>query len=382
MVFDLAVIGGGPAGLIAAREASRKGLDVILFEEDPEIGEPERCAGLLNLAGLRRLSIPLSRKYVQNILSGAIFYVCGKSYVIDAQRPVAAVVNRKHFDQELARQAEKAGAQILCETRVKDVEKKMNSLMLRTTSGDFHASWVIDAEGAGAMLLRKFLGVCTNESKWIPIIQLFVEDHELDKRYAHIYFKKYLPDFFAYLIPIDQSFGKLGVASRGINLEKCLHRFLAEEFPNVRILKEIRYVIYTGFPLDYLDFSKRFIPVGDAAGHVKATTGGGVIMGGLISMNIASAIAETVGNGNPTPFIENAIQIIRELRRIALLRTILQKIPQSLYGLFLGVASSETAGMRIASFWDMDFQVSSLVSGLLGRRFGLYYSSRGFSRNE
>ncbi|RLI42623.1 hypothetical protein DRO64_06190, partial [Candidatus Bathyarchaeota archaeon] len=50
----VAVIGGGPAGLLAAREICRRGLDLHVFEEDLEIGSPERCGGLLSLRGLER----------------------------------------------------------------------------------------------------------------------------------------------------------------------------------------------------------------------------------------------------------------------------------------------------------------------------------------
>jgi len=382
MIFDLAVIGGGPAGLIAAREAAEKALEVVVFEEHSEIGEPERCAGLLSLAGLQKISIPQLGSYVQNVLRGAVFYIHRRRYLIDTQRPVAAVVNRKLFDQELAKQAEKAGARILRGARVKDVEKIGDALILRTRGEEIRASWVIDAEGAGAALLRKFLRKGTESAKWIPIIQLMIEGHELDERYAHIYFKRYLPDFFAYLIPINRDLGKLGVASRCPDLRKRLLRFLREEFPHVKILKQIRYVIYTGSPIIDLDLSKHFIPVGDAAGHVKATTGGGVIMGGLYSRNVAAAISEMVNRGDPAPYLENAFKVVEELRRIAFLRSIMREIPQIFYAPILASACSKPLKALLAAWWDMDFQVSSLFSGSLKRSFGLYCSSRGFSQNE
>jgi digeranylgeranylglycerophospholipid reductase len=71
--LDVAVVGGGPAGLIAAREAARRGLAVAVFEEDWAIGRPERCAGLYSVDGLRRLGIPTSGHHVQNRVRGAVF---------------------------------------------------------------------------------------------------------------------------------------------------------------------------------------------------------------------------------------------------------------------------------------------------------------------
>jgi len=41
---DVLVVGGGPAGLSAARAAARRGLKTIVIEEHEEIGVPVQCA--------------------------------------------------------------------------------------------------------------------------------------------------------------------------------------------------------------------------------------------------------------------------------------------------------------------------------------------------
>ena len=42
--YDVLVIGGGPAGALAARTAAEKGLSACLVEKRPAIGAPVRCA--------------------------------------------------------------------------------------------------------------------------------------------------------------------------------------------------------------------------------------------------------------------------------------------------------------------------------------------------
>ncbi|MCW4026273.1 MAG: FAD-dependent oxidoreductase, partial [Candidatus Bathyarchaeota archaeon] len=71
---DIAVIGAGPAGLIAAREAAERGTDVTIFEEDSEVGVPCHCAGLLSLNGMKEIKIPPDDSYVQNKVRGAHFF--------------------------------------------------------------------------------------------------------------------------------------------------------------------------------------------------------------------------------------------------------------------------------------------------------------------
>ncbi len=362
-MLELSVIGGGPAGLIAAREAARRGVEVAVFEEHPEIGEPERCAGLLSISGLEKIGVSAYGPYLQNLVRGVVIRnIAGRSYLIDSKRSMAVVVSRKLFDLELAKQAEKAGARIICGNRVKKILRCGQAFSLTTTAGDFRSKWVIDAEGAGGSLLRSFLGVGTEPSKWIPIIQLIVENHNLDKRFVYIYFKKYLPHFFSYLIPIDEDLGKLGVASRVPDLKKRLKRFLKEEFPDVRILGRSSHVIYSGFPVNScLLFPLRFIPVGDAAGHVKATTGGGVIMGGLISENMASAIAEKIEGRCPQRFLAASKKVVAELKKIALLNNLIKRGSYTAVTPILALASSKIGEAYLSRSADMDFQVTSIL---------------------
>jgi len=356
----VAVIGSGPAGLLAAREICRRGLDLHVFEEDLEIGWPERCGGLLSLRGLERISAPKPMKYVLNLIRGAIFHSpSGHEFKLDAGRWVAAVISREKFDQMLGEEVEKMGGEISCGVRVKDVKRIGESFDLDLGEKRFSTDWVIDAEGMSSKLMRKILGFSTDRKRWIPIVQLTAQGHGLDPSFVHLYFKEYLPDFFAYFIPLNEEVGRIGVATKLKGLELRMRKFISEEFPRIKVLRRISYAIYVGRPT-WTELSERFIPVGDAAGHVKATTGGGVIMGGLISMNMASALSELELGNDPNEYVREARRVYRELEEIFHLRRLIENIPIKFYDEIFKLADEMSIGDYLRRFGDMDFQSTSL----------------------
>ena len=56
-VFDVAVIGGGPAGATAAREIAERGFDVLLLDRD---GRIKPCGGAVPPILLREFTVPES----------------------------------------------------------------------------------------------------------------------------------------------------------------------------------------------------------------------------------------------------------------------------------------------------------------------------------
>ena len=58
---DVAIVGGGPAGLTAARTLAGHGHDVVVLEEHPQIGVPVHCTGVLGLDAFSEFDIPRRR---------------------------------------------------------------------------------------------------------------------------------------------------------------------------------------------------------------------------------------------------------------------------------------------------------------------------------
>ncbi|MCJ7573633.1 NAD(P)/FAD-dependent oxidoreductase, partial [Candidatus Bathyarchaeota archaeon] len=118
MRAEAVVVGAGPAGLIAAREIASRGYDVKVFEEHPEVGVPNHCAGLVSVDGLRRLGVEPSADFVQHeIVGGKVYSPSGVSVEVRGGRTRAYAVDRSALDAYLANKAEESGADVITDAR-------------------------------------------------------------------------------------------------------------------------------------------------------------------------------------------------------------------------------------------------------------------------
>lgn len=351
--YDVIIVGAGPAGLLTAREAAGMGCSVLVLEEHEEIGRPEKCAGLFSISGLKMLNIPLSQSYIQNVVRGAVFFSpSGRSFVLDVGRPVAVVSNREMFDKFLAQQATVKGVEIVTGEAAIRIIPSDDMPSVKTSNTLTSAKIVVDAEGRSGFLAR-YVWKDWKPKGWIPIIQAVVENHRMDKDFVYLYFKEYLKDFFAYLVPIDDNLGKLGVAAMK-DTKRLFFRFLQEEFKHAKILSTTSASIYTGPPLK-LRQNGGVLAVGDVAGHVKATTGGGVVYGGLCAIETGRYVANLLLKGTGIhEYQERMNKIYAQLKSIHKLRVLISQIPPKFYDHVFKAASDMHLDTWLSTEGDMD----------------------------
>ena len=82
--YDVVVVGGGPAGSMAAWEAAKGGASVCMLEKDRDIGYPVRCGEAASDLGLRQFVEPIDIKIKQNenIPFGITLQVHGKKIMV------------------------------------------------------------------------------------------------------------------------------------------------------------------------------------------------------------------------------------------------------------------------------------------------------------
>lgn len=345
---------------MAARELARRGVSVLVFEEDRTIGRPERCAGLYSISGLKSLGLPLDGPYVQNTVRGATFISpSGHSFVVEAADDVAVVCNRERFDQYIAETVLDVGGCLRLGERVRSIRKLDGGFGVEAGDGLYSAAYLIVAEGRRAHIARQ-VHPRYGLGRWTPIIQYQVAGHGMNPSHVYLFFTHYLPDFFAYLVPVDERIGKVGVAAMR-DTWGAGRKFLHQYFPKSRVVGVSSSSIYVGPPLDEPMWDGAFL-VGDVAGQVKSTTGGGVIYGGLCAIAAARHIA---GEGE---FGRLASPLLTELRRTYLLRRLVSRLDARTLDILFHAVSESGLDARIGEVGDMERHLPTIARSLLHMR--------------
>ena len=151
--FDVVVGGGSAGGLSFAAEAAKRGLSVLVLEEDDEIGETETCDGMVGLRQLRRFFAP-SRDCIQSqVRSGTVHSPDGQSLTFDASRMEVVVLDRSRYDKQLAEQAEAWGAKIKLGCRVLGTETREDSVRVAADEA-YDCPYFVDAMGPASLVKK------------------------------------------------------------------------------------------------------------------------------------------------------------------------------------------------------------------------------------
>jgi geranylgeranyl reductase family protein len=320
--YEVAVAGGGLAGLLAAREAASKGLKVAVFEEDLEIGVPEKCDGLVSMRALMSLGVIPSSRSVQNTIKRVLIYPpSGKPLEAEVSKLKIVVLDRKLFDKDLARTASSKGAEILLGERVARVVEEDGGVRVEANR-IFKSKIYIEAKGTSALPADK-------QRYLIPAARYDVEAKWIEEDTVEIYVDstKY-PSFFLWVIPTSNDSAKLGVAGRSINCFAALDEFLKQRGGG-HVIKKVSAPIYVGGPIN--SFVKgRVMVVGDSAGQTKPSTGGGIYSCGLAGIFAGQAAANYILERDPKvlqKYSRSWLQLFKEDFRTTLLaRRIYEKM--------------------------------------------------------
>jgi len=294
--FDVAVIGSGPSGTIAAQRLSSRGLKVILFEK---AGLPryKTCGGGIV-------------KRITDYLPAGIFSVfekeynhvlivdepAGFNYKLERNYPVVYMTMRERFDSILLDHAVSSGITLKSNCKVFDIIPENDCIVLDTASGIFKALFVLGADGAQGITLKK--SGLNISRKNLPAIEyeIYVSDKDLEDNNSVIFDFGSVPGGYAWVFPKEDHLsvgaGIFSLKSKTKNLPSYLHGYINKL--NFReIIKTERHGYYIPVSLaDNRISSDRIMLLGDAAALADPLTAEGISSAVLSGKLASDAIIE------------------------------------------------------------------------------------------
>ncbi len=262
-------------GSYIAQQLAVAGYSVIVFEEHERLGEATCCTGIIGKKCFD--SFPIAHGIALKEASSAKFFApSGNSLRLWKEGVQAYIIDRASLDVELARRAQEAGAYYLLGSQVKDIIVADDRVEIKPQGG-FEARAVVIASGFGSRLPQR-LGLGEIEDFAIGA-QAEVMTGGIDE--VEVYFGRGVaPGFFAWLVPTSQHKALAGLLTRRPP-GSYLKDFLSTLYTRGTIASPEGEISYGWIPLKPLPrtYGERIMVVGDAAGQVKPTTGGGIYYG-------------------------------------------------------------------------------------------------------
>lgn len=265
----ITIIGAGPVGCYTGYLLAKAGEDVQIFEEHERIGVPVQCTGITTTA-LAEV-IELRKDFILNKLKGVRVF-SKKGYAEIKSEEI--VLDRERFDRYLAEKAMDEGVEIFLNHRF--INKKSDLIEIKNKENNktknIRTDKLIGADGP--------LSAVARASKMYGKRDFYLGMQARVKiergNFYEVFFGSACPNFFAWIVPENDSVARVGLATKSYT-KFYFSNFLNRMKTN-KIMDKQAGLIPIFNPKNKIEKSNVYL-VGDAAGQVKATTGGGIVPG-------------------------------------------------------------------------------------------------------
>jgi geranylgeranyl reductase family protein len=328
VVYDIAIVGAGPAGSWTARQLAARGARVVLL--DPSHPREKPCGGgvtgraLALVAGAvdRLAAVPITSARFVDTAQGRSARVPLHADGVSAASDLL-VASRNEFDGGLLEAARTAGATFL-PSRVRDIEVTGERVRLRLDQGTCEAGFLVGADGANS-LVRRRVAQPFRRDQLSTAAGFFAHGTTSDEIVLEVTSDP--PGYFwSFPRPGHLAIGVCAQSDSGV-AAATLRARTAQWIRNAGLAPDARLQAY-GWPIPSLgveDFAQpvlagpRWCLVGDAAGLVDPITREGI----YFALRSAEFAADALGSGHdPARVYANAVRtaIVPELARAARLK--------------------------------------------------------------
>ena len=289
-MYDVIVVGAGPVGSHVAYKLAGIGYGVVVLEQKERLSERVCCTGIIGQECVSSFAVN------ENVIlrwanSAKLFSPSGRLLRLWREETQACIIDRAAFDLAMGNRAQAKGAQYILNSPVRNIEVRDDRVRVEAAHQEerssFEARAVVIATGFGSRLVDR-LGL-GKVGDFVMGVQAEVPAIEVDE--VEIYLgQEIAPGFFAWLVPTSPHRALAGLLSR-YSPELYMRKLMLSLVAQGKIVSAEAKLSYGGIPLKPLakTCAERLIVVGDAAGQVKPTTGGGIYYG-LLCADIAANV--------------------------------------------------------------------------------------------
>ncbi|MEP6742058.1 MAG: NAD(P)/FAD-dependent oxidoreductase [bacterium] len=156
-IFDVLIVGAGPAGSFAAERLAARGVRVALFDGRPE-GEPKACGGGVTAKALKAWP-HLLEAVGRTVDELELYSPSGRRLHLKLEEPFA-IYSRVAFDSYLRDRAQVAGAKVISQkVSARAVTRTIDGWSVRDAGGaEWITKFLVAADGANSGLAKKLAG--------------------------------------------------------------------------------------------------------------------------------------------------------------------------------------------------------------------------------
>jgi digeranylgeranylglycerophospholipid reductase len=308
-VFDVIIVGAGPAGLSAAYSIAKNNLKVLTVEKSSGIGNIIRTSGASFIKDMKENSIPENLYHPVRVYK---LYSPNHSITSVTRSPEACVLDVRGLYRFLGKKAAKAGASIILNTNVKGVIREGGDIVgvKANVTGQKHefnifSKILIDASGFSCVI-GKQVGLVEGWSRFGVGVEFEAYSRGFKADEASLMVgHKFVPGGYAWVFPVDEELLRIGVGiNRPLNKENPTHYL--RNLINKRLgpLKKVGKIVPIEFhsgivpnELPSKTVKDNIMLVGDSAGQVNPLVLEGIryaMKFGSLAGDIAS---ESIKNG-------------------------------------------------------------------------------------